>query len=487
MKADSSLSQLCVKEDCFLLHGPTFGALAGMPALLWSTSCSRVHSVIVPWVYKADDDEGHIDDLDTNIYIQEPAHRYGSLAAVTVPLTSYTPHLAGEDRHYLLVLRRQIWAIPGGTQRCSAPVNELFYKRTSACHWKGNILAIRVDSKQRPLELKSSDERIILSLVSQAFLKGILGRLGVPVCREDAIAMRARVDVSKAFLTTLPPELILEVLDQTPLADRLVMAKVSRQFRDKIQRIFHQRFLRLLMAFFGTHTPDVIRWMRLHSAIITGSTFHSVLHDTPPSSNIHFVVNRLEAFPFISKLNGIAGNGTGQDIAVPPNATPFMANMTIWHRIGGKSITVATSATASVLPIVLQAPSTSQMNIISSDSFFCFYPQLEFERTSFNVGGPLMSGGDNLPDLAARLALHGFKSLKSNSGWTSDCGFNCPQMRRKIRGLWGVGMFHFVRLVDAPPAHDDWRLEDGWWSLNGHCSNQFCIGRRIASGRHFIT
>ncbi|KAJ7131659.1 hypothetical protein C8R43DRAFT_956885 [Mycena crocata] len=150
----------------------------------------------------------------------------------------------------------------------------------------------------------------------------------------------------------------------------------------------------------------------------------------------------------------------------------------------GLAVTVTSSLTDSVLPVLLSSGCTSQHNLVTSTRFIC--PNVRLTSTARAVLGwastvsavtvPRMDKPFLLPPL--HTYVH---TATSCEDWDDRCGWSCPALKRQVCGFKGIGEF-------AWGGHEE-RFDrvggDGWtvtphrqerlkWRIGKTCRNTFC-------------
>nr|GAT51202.1 predicted protein [Mycena chlorophos] len=117
----------------------------------------------------------------------------------------------------------------------------------------------------------------------------------------------------------------------------------------------------------------------------------------------------------------------------------------LFHR-GDMTISISGTATRSLLPTLFAGRLTSQMNIITKNHIYCFYPKLTVEKKALpgwctrSIPAYFQAHVVNAPPpLNGRVAV-----LPSSSSLDRPCGGECPRVWRLVQGLDGVGTFNFA-------------------------------------------
>jgi hypothetical protein len=147
-----------------------------------------------------------------------------------------------------------------------------------------------------------------------------------------------------------------------------------------------------------------------------------------------------------------------------------------------KTLYLLESKTNETLPLVLSAPFTSMMDILSSTRIYCLYPDLLVSEENLSNNRSFLRHGRQADGL--RPFNYGLRTYMSTDIWsTSDrtCDDNCPAILREVQGLPGVSVMKWGGihgLFDTTPS--DISVSDGFehknygWQLGGACGNTNC-------------
>lgn len=146
----------------------------------------------------------------------------------------------------------------------------------------------------------------------------------------------------------------------------------------------------------------------------------------------------------------------------------FYARVTHLSRDHGKTIIIINeSCCSSLIPVILGACTTASMNLLTPRNLYSLYPQ-------FTATYRALSGYHQATPLLAQVnERYGVNLLCPRdlviSGRT--CGFECPSITRRLRGLFGVGVFCW----NAEGKEDDDVTQDRYtWTLGEECPNTRC-------------
>lgn len=142
-------------------------------------------------------------------------------------------------------------------------------------------------------------------------------------------------------------------------------------------------------------------------------------------------------------------------------------------------ISLIESSTQSVLPVILQAPNTSNLNILTSTRLYCFYPMLAI----CNEGVPLR----HRHDYDGPYGYYNFGLRVYDSSWAWEhalCGAACPSIWRCSKDLPGVGIARWGGPYGNqdlghtyPSASDGFDESSYLWKIEGRCHNCRCPNR----------
>jgi hypothetical protein len=135
-----------------------------------------------------------------------------------------------------------------------------------------------------------------------------------------------------------------------------------------------------------------------------------------------------------------------------------------------------------IVPVILSAGHTAQMNAVADSFAMSLYPDL----TAKNQGllgwscnavphgrFTTYTGKDSHdPPLQPYVELY-----RSNAQWLTACGRNCPARIRRFMGMRGVGFLHWGE-EDSGPSRWQEMADIRWgWRIASKCSNSRCMYR----------
>ncbi|KAF9455508.1 hypothetical protein BDZ94DRAFT_1179774 [Collybia nuda] len=145
----------------------------------------------------------------------------------------------------------------------------------------------------------------------------------------------------------------------------------------------------------------------------------------------------------------------------------------------GLTITVTQSRTDTVIPVLISATITSQMNLLTSSHIFCAYPTLAATNRSISTFFP--PSGKTMIRVWDCLMRFSY----STCSWMIPCGSACPAIWRYSYGLGGFGEFAWGGFYNERDikgnmgdstilrsSHFKWRIGDFCW--NAYCPNSSC-------------
>ena len=144
------------------------------------------------------------------------------------------------------------------------------------------------------------------------------------------------------------------------------------------------------------------------------------------------------------------------------------------------TLTLIESNGPNILPVILQAPHTSSLNILTSTRFYCFYPTLFASREGIRM--------KHWPIRFYSPFSHfnfGLRIYRTTSIWIdAPCGDACPSLWRRTKDLPGVGLVRWGTLngnLDlgnkTPSKSDGFEKICFLWKIDGRCINPLCPNR----------
>ncbi|KAF8059260.1 hypothetical protein FPV67DRAFT_1675335 [Lyophyllum atratum] len=267
-------------------------------------------------------------------------------------------------------------------------------------------------------------------------------------------------------------DFLLELLKHVNLPDAVLISGLSWFCRCAAQRHMAAICKDSVRDYFPDEAVSSTFWTTLDGmqGIVSGSTCLAVFQAqatrrwSPNDLNIVIPCQRLEELARFFYACG----ATHRTAVVMSTCADTTRSYTVFCLPGNnRMIGVAESATASVLPVVLDGRSTALMNIMTGRSFTSFYPHL--------TGAGLAVVGFVHPTSLerSRHSVKGVTLLEPSELWRlrGRCGWECGAIQRRIRGGRGIGT-----LVWNASASGGFRQEDApiVWGLLGVCKNPRC-------------
>lgn len=145
------------------------------------------------------------------------------------------------------------------------------------------------------------------------------------------------------------------------------------------------------------------------------------------------------------------------------------------------TVTITCSIESCILPVLLSAGHTAQMNAVADSFAMSLYPDL----TTNNEGllgwcctvvpqGRFTTciGRDSREaPLSPHIVLR-----RTNAPWQAACGRICPANKRRLKGMRGVGFFHWNADVLDSRWQEMAQLRWGW-RIATKCMNPNCMYR----------
>ncbi|KAJ7573103.1 hypothetical protein C8J56DRAFT_904233 [Mycena floridula] len=156
---------------CWLAFWPWANKDSGVKGMFWSLGCITSHVVVVPWRFRMDNESyptaRHLQTWD---FVKEPHFSLGRHSTANVVLSEQTAEPGSLPRQYALFSKLDAQFV---TERehygygIPNDVNQAFtrFMGFAGAQWMGNVLIIRIDAADRPVDLSSKDEVRISALV----------------------------------------------------------------------------------------------------------------------------------------------------------------------------------------------------------------------------------------------------------------------------------------------------------------------------------
>ncbi|KAJ7130159.1 hypothetical protein C8R44DRAFT_871997 [Mycena epipterygia] len=289
-----------------------------------------------------------------------------------------------------------------------------------------------------------------------------------------------------------------ELLVHSDLLTAMALARTSRHTRYFVRSMFRRRVMRLVIPFMG-RSPGLAKilfaMMRRTESGIGGSIPTAALDWRIP-------ILSLQA-PLISNLNILVPHGQQalwkrfieeclkgvlwakhRSLGEYRHTADFVTTYVV-RRHDSLTITVTTSRTSSVLPVLLSAGCTSQHNLLTSTYIVC--PNVKLTAS----GRAVLGWASNISSMdVARMhkpfvpaPLHQYVHTgRSTADWDEPCGWSCPAIKRQVKGFAGIGEFAWGG-PDGGPSDEDltrppangYRQQRLQWRLGNLCLNTYCL------------
>ncbi|KAJ2919809.1 hypothetical protein MD484_g571, partial [Candolleomyces efflorescens] len=238
-----------------------------------------------------------------------------------------------------------------------------------------------------------------------------------------------------------------------------------------------------------TIASDFFRELESCQGLITGSVVRHVLrsglHEAPyPPFDLNIIVPKGvgNSLRVLLRDNGYIDydRDPPRDLALSIVKVELFEK---WHEGLRKRlyITIAT-ARKSTLHALVSSRSTADMNAISGDTVYSFYPRTTLQGEGLEVMGRLAK------EPGGRQTGKDVVLSTRNDHWTRSCGVYCPMMHRKTYQDQGVARYRWSYLTDgvrAPAPSRPESLDDLFnrdpieWQVNPVCHNPKCSGMAL--------
>lgn len=201
-------------------------------------------------------------------------------------------------------------------------------------------------------------------------------RFRTPTVVPHCIPAISMPDVRCVDYFTHAHDVAASVMELLTISDLHSMSRTSRSIRAVALAVMRRRFRSLLVPYAATHLAQFIQTMRYSGAVITGSVARAMItgvHGIPPVNlNVIVPYRSFRLFDaFIRHVLFYNPISSQAHPAVAPAVYRFRQ-----YASGQRVITMsAARASQSVLHIILNAPSTADMVIMSVGGVAWFYPQ----------------------------------------------------------------------------------------------------------------
>ncbi|KAJ7119808.1 hypothetical protein C8R44DRAFT_878200 [Mycena epipterygia] len=341
--------------------------------------------------------------------------------------------------------------------------------------WRGNVVVVK-------------------QLVSSC---GAYEIVSMPADHDELKPASARVHPMPHYFWTTQ-DTVDELLTHADLLTAMALAKTSRHTRYFARSMFRRRVMRLILPFMRRSSglaKVFFAMMRRTESGVGGSIATAALDWDIP-------VLGLRA-PLISNLNILVPHGQqalwkryiegclkgvlwtkSQSFGEYQHTADFVTTYAL-RCDDSLTITVTTSRTRSILPVLLSAGCTSQHNLLTSSHIIC--PNVKLTAS----GRAVLGWPSNITNMeVARMhkpfvppPLHQYVHTGlSMAEWDEPCGWSCPGIKRQVRGFAGVGEFAWGDAYDVLsgdgtqfPALNPYREERLQWRLGSGCFNTYCL------------
>jgi hypothetical protein len=140
----------------------------------------------------------------------------------------------------------------------------------------------------------------------------------------------------------------------------------------------------------------------------------------------------------------------------------------------GYTIELSESVDNSVLTPLTAATNTWTMTMATPSKIYALYASHIAQLRSLEAWHPTPV------KKAVTLGRRGIRNSFSTASWTKPCGQSCPVRWRHVRGLAGVGVFHWGGYANQHPDEESGVGEaysdtDKTWVLGDICTNENCL------------
>ncbi|KAJ7657398.1 hypothetical protein DFH06DRAFT_1131886 [Mycena polygramma] len=138
----------------------------------------------------------------------------------------------------------------------------------------------------------------------------------------------------------------------------------------------------------------------------------------------------------------------------------------------GYTISLTESRDDSILTPIIGSTSTFNTNFATSSKIYSLYAGLLTQRRAIESWFPT-------PVLkSCNITARRYRSSFSTGTWEGPCGWACPVLWRQVRGLAGVGIFHWGGrdnvYPDTSTAGIPYTNNNMKWRLGDTCTNKHC-------------
>ncbi|KAG1717884.1 hypothetical protein EDD22DRAFT_988980 [Suillus occidentalis] len=269
-------------------------------------------------------------------------------------------------------------------------------------------------------------------------------------------------------------DVVASVMELLTVDDLRSMCHTSRRIRAVALAVIRRRFNSLLGPYVASHLMEFIDMMRFSGAVITGSIARAMItgvHGMLPL-NLNIVVP-YESFRLFDKFIHLELGYSAVSRKAHPAVAPAICRFRE-YAYRGRVITIsAARPTHSLLHIILNAPTTADMVVMSAGGVAWFYP------VWLRRGFAIRTRSSEFVAIDHELGLSGEHArdirLEHDLEFTkSPCGLSCPTLWHHMEDT------SFRRFVDWDRDDSVTRLFsniDLEWRLSPECTNSRCSYR----------
>ncbi|KAJ7461259.1 hypothetical protein B0H11DRAFT_2312660 [Mycena galericulata] len=280
---------------------------------------------------------------------------------------------------------------------------------------------------------------------------------------------------------------IEQLLVECTLREAMTFGHVCCFLRLVVRSMYRRRLLRLLMPFFDYRPSRKDAFFEL-----LGST-RSGINGSVTTASLDWVIQVLNMnAPLVKNVNIVAPHGLqavwkffiekklkgvlwmkATSFGEYTATADFVSTYGLRHD-NNLTITVTTSRTRSILPVLFSAGMTSQHNLLTHTRVMC--PNVELTSSDRAVLGWAPTSAHSTvgrmhkpcvkPPLSAWV-----HTAKSVTDWDEPCGWNCPALKRQVHAFRGIGEFAWGGYSGTIDATNELREEHLKWRLGRECRN----------------
>ncbi|KAH6902993.1 hypothetical protein BKA70DRAFT_1433966 [Coprinopsis sp. MPI-PUGE-AT-0042] len=217
-------------------------------------------------------------------------------------------------------------------------------------------------------------------------------------------------------------ELMLQIATHSDWLTLMALSRTNRDARRWVQSVVKDRIHAIVEPFFSSGCCDtVMNTLDRIDGVIVGSVARRLLTMNSEwwlGACACLAAGDFNPFAFSYDLNIILPSGSVNEALKSledagydgPNLRPL-------------TVTVSESTSVSVLPIVLAAPVTSQLHVLSPSRVYSFFPSFATSNRAIRT--------DYMPLRPSRKSQAYLDVRQDNRSWKSPCGCHCPARVRK--------------------------------------------------------